>query len=198
MEFGSVLFDAFMAPLERAGLALRRRELLQQASGRVLEIGVGSGANLSFFRRGEIQSYTGLDLELSERTHRRVRQWFPNATLVSASVEDLPFAEDSFDTVVFTLVFCSVDDPEKGLAEVRRVLAPGGRVLFLEHVAPLHRPWRPLFHAATPAWRRVASGCRLNRETVAALRQAGFLVEVRERFNGVFVSGVAACCVDTP
>ena len=196
MEFGSVLFDAFMAPLERAGLALRRRDLVQRASGRVLEIGVGSGANLAFFRRTGIRSYTGLDLEIGERTGRRIRRRFPDAQLVVASVEELPFPEASFDTVVFTLVFCSVDDPEKGLAEVRRVLAPGGTVLFLEHVAPLHRPWRPLFDAATPAWRRMAGGCRLNRETVATLKRAGFLVEVRERFNGVFVTGVAACCVD--
>ena len=196
MEFGSVFFDACMAPLERAGLALRRRELLQRASGRVLEIGVGSGANLPFFRRADIHAYTGLDLEIGERTHRRVRRRFPESKLVSASVEQLPFEDGSFDTVVFTLVFCSVDDPEKGLAEVRRVLAPGGTVLFMEHVAPQHRPWRPLFHVATPAWRRVASGCRLNRDTVSALKQAGFLVEVRERFNGVFVSGVADCCVD--
>ncbi len=196
MEFGTVFFDACMAPLERAGLALRRRELLQRASGRVLEIGVGSGANLPFFRRADIRAYTGLDLEIGERTRRRVRRRFPESKLVSASVEQLPFEDGSFDTVVFTLVFCSVDDPEKGLAEVRRVLAPGGTVLFMEHVAPQHRPWRPLFHVATPAWRRIASGCRLNRDTVNALKRAGFLVEVRERFNGVFVSGVADCCVD--
>ena len=111
-------------------------------------------------------------------------------SFADADVQDLPFPGGSFDSVVFTLVFCTVPDPGRGLAEIRRVLRPGGRLFFLEHVRPAGPASSRLFDRVTPAWKRMASGCRLNRRTVERIAEAGFAPrEIRMR--GVFAAGWA-------
>jgi ubiquinone/menaquinone biosynthesis C-methylase UbiE len=101
----------------------------------------------------------------------------PAARLVQARAEALPFRDGSFDTVVSGLVFCSVDDPPGGLAEVRRVLRPGGTLRMLEHVRS-ERPWRAwLQDRVQPAWTRLSGGCRPNRDTERAVGAAGFAIE---------------------
>jgi ubiquinone/menaquinone biosynthesis C-methylase UbiE len=131
----AAVYDRLTAGAEAAGLSKRREELLAAARGRVLEIGAGTGANLAFYPAA-VQSLTLAEPErpMVKRLARRVAGQTRIASIVDAPAEQLPFPDASFDTVVVTLVLCTVTDPARALGEIRRVLAPGGRLLFLEHV----------------------------------------------------------------
>ncbi len=195
----SCVFDTVMKPLELSRLAERRAALLAEAGGRVLEVGAGTGANLRHYRYEAIEELVLSDLELrpvlarrAERTVKEVGSADTTVRLIPASAERLPFADESFDCVVTTLVFCSVPDQETGLGELYRVLRPGGRVLFLEHVRPRHAMLARVFEALNPAWRFISGGCSLTRDTLLAFRRAGFASDEPERFGkGVFVCGTA-------
>lgn len=158
-----------------------RTELLAAARGRVLEIGAGTGLNVRHYPRDTEVTFTEPDTKMARRV-----------PMVQASAEELPFADGSFDTVVSTLVLCSVDDLERSVAEIRRVLAPQGRLLFLEHVraadgSRLAR-WQDRLN---PLWHAVA-GCDCNRRTVDVLARL-FEVEVRQpRFRPPFAHPVVA------
>src|SRR5215467_11295047 len=121
--------------MEDAGLAELRRNLIVGARGDVLEIGGGTGANLSYYGAG-VESLTLTEPEppMLKRLERKVREQRSHATILRAPAEDLPFESASFDTVVSTLVLCGVDDQARALREARRVLKPGGCLLFIEHV----------------------------------------------------------------
>ncbi|MDA0165705.1 class I SAM-dependent methyltransferase [Solirubrobacter ginsenosidimutans] len=175
---GAWIYDPSLALGERRGMAARRRELLASAHGRVLELGAGTGLNLAHYSTG-----VG-ELVLSEpepamraRLARRVARAGGAASVVAASAEELPFAEGTFDTVVSTLVLCSVRDPLAALREVRRVLAPGGRLLMIEHVrAAAPRPARRQDRMAG-AWAAFAQGCRCNQSTLELVEAAGLRME---------------------
>jgi ubiquinone/menaquinone biosynthesis C-methylase UbiE len=173
VEQRPVLYDAAMALLERTGLG-RWREWLARgtAAGRVLDLGCGTGRNLPLFPHGV--SVVGLDpcREMLAKARRRA----PRAPLVCARAEALPFRDGTFDTVVSALVLCSVTDPVAALAEVRRVLRPGGRLRLLEHVrATGAAAW--LQDRLQPAWTWVTGGCRPNRDTEAEVERAGFVID---------------------
>ena len=171
-------YDRMSAGSEKAGLGAHRRVLLAGARGRVLEIGAGTGANLAFYGEG-VESLTVVEPEapMAKRLERKAEQLDRPIELVRAQAEELPFADDSFDVVVSTLVLCTVGDQGKALAELRRVLEPGGRLLFIEHVraedAGLAR-WQDRLNGFN---RLVAQGCNCNRSTVEAIRGAGFAIE---------------------
>lgn len=173
----SAMYDRGFQGAEDAGLREMRRELLAQAQGRVLELGAGTGLNLEHYPR-EIESLTMVepDPHMIKQLRERLAQSGRSAevSIVEASGEDLPFADDSFDTVAVTLVLCTVPEPEATLAEIKRVLAPGGQLLFLEHVRS-HQPslakWQDRLEGP---WKFLADGCRCNRDTVSAIGAAGF------------------------
>lgn len=178
----AAMYDRVLAGPERAGIGRAREELLADACGRVLEIGAGTGANLAPL--GMASSGALLSLVLVEpsapmrvRLARRadeLRDRLPDDTRVVAGTADaLPVADGSIDTLVSTLVLCSVPDVDVAVAELRRVIAPEGQLLLLEHVAG-HGHTRRLQGAIDPAWRVVARGCRLVRDTRAALERGGF------------------------
>jgi ubiquinone/menaquinone biosynthesis C-methylase UbiE len=164
------LYDLFSAALDRLGLAAWRRWLAEGARGRVLEVGCGTGRNLPLYRSDA--SVVAIDPNIEAL--RAARRRSPTVPLVAARAEALPFRDGEFDTVVSSLVFCSVADPLRGLAEVRRVLAPGGALRLLEHVR--HRSPRVarIQDLLQPAWTFVAGGCRPNRDTERAVEAAGF------------------------
>lgn len=159
-----------------------RAPLLAQAQGRVLEVGAGDGANLSLYPVGTTVTLLEPNPFLLAYLRRPVTGV---ACTVSGGVrgwgERLPFGAARFDTVVTTHVLCSVQDQGRVLAEIRRVLRPGGRFLFLEHVAAPPRSLTLLMqHVLNPAWSMLGDGCRLTRHTEAAIRAAGFrMVDVR-------------------
>jgi ubiquinone/menaquinone biosynthesis C-methylase UbiE len=168
-------YDRIMAATEEAGLRERRGRLLSAASGRVVELGAGTGANVPLYGPG----VTELVLtEPEEPMAKRLRHKAgPSARVVGAPAAQLPFDDASFDTAVTTLVLCTVPSQEAALAEIRRVLKPGGRLLFMEHVRsddPKSAKWQDRL---TPLQRRVGHGCHPNRDTLAAIERAGFTVE---------------------
>jgi ubiquinone/menaquinone biosynthesis C-methylase UbiE len=169
------LYDAACALFERTGLGRWRRRLCAGARGRVLDLGCGTGRNLPFLPGGTV----GVDP--AGDPLRRARRRAVGARVVQARAEALPFRDGAFDTVVSGLVFCSVDDPARGLAEVRRVLTADGALRMLEHVRSAHPRWARWQDRVQPAWTRVTGGCRPNRDTERAVEAAGFLIDVAAR-----------------
>jgi ubiquinone/menaquinone biosynthesis C-methylase UbiE len=153
-----------------------RAKLMRQASGRVLEIGYGVGSNWPHLP-ADVE-YVGIEPDpyMRERAERR-RPPGRTLDLREGDAQALDFADASFDTVVGTLVLCTIPDPEKALAEMRRVLRPDGRLLFWEHVNARSRLGRGILGALTPLWSRVGGGCHPNRDTLEAIRRAGFDVQ---------------------
>jgi ubiquinone/menaquinone biosynthesis C-methylase UbiE len=155
-----------------------RARIAAAATGEVLEIGVGSGLNLPLYGR-EASSVIGIDPspELLRRAVRRAAAAAVPVALVEASAEALPMDDDAVDTVVTTWTLCTIPDVARALVQARRVLRPGGRLLFVEHgraPEPRVARWQDRLD---PLWSRIAGGCHLNRPIEALLRDAGFAIE---------------------
>ena len=160
-------------------LAEQRSRLLASADGDVLEVGAGGGANLTHYPPA-VHSLTLAEPDRFMRrrlTDRAAKSARFTPIVSSAPAESLPFADGSFDTVVSTLVLCSVDHQDAALREIARVLRPGGRLLFLEHVRGARPALGRFQDAITPGWRRLAGGCHPNRDSLAAISAAGLVLE---------------------
>jgi len=190
-------YDWSLAATEARGLAARRRRLVGSARGRVLEIGAGTGLNLRYYRPDRVTSVLALepDRAMGQRLSKRATaltvpfEWRP------VGVVDADLAEGEFDTVVVTLALCCVADPGAAAAAIAGWLVPGGRLLFLEHVAGRGlRRWAQ--RAATPLWSQVAGGCHLDRDTLTALRQAGLSVSDCTRFALPAAGPLFGSCVE--
>ena len=185
MEDGHPIFAALYDPLgasaERRWMGWRRRRLLAGARGAVLEIGGGTGANLAHYRDVDRVTIAEPDPFMRNKIGPKLEDARVPVEVASAGAEALPFPDGSFDTVVSTLVLCTVPDQEAALDEVRRVLRPGGRLLFIEHVRATGSAarWQDRLE---PLWRRLLGGCHPNRDTVAAIEEAGFEIETFESF----------------
>lgn len=168
-----------------------RADLVQDLDGRVLEIGVGAGPNLPHYRRASAVWAIEPVLARADLARQAATVAQVPITIKVAVAEDLPFGAASFDHVVSTLVFCSVTDQRQALAEVRRVLKPGGTFHMVEHVRPETPVLAWLSGVVTPTWSRFAHNCHLDRPTVDVLRSTGWNVDVLRRL-GVFVQLRAA------
>jgi SAM-dependent methyltransferase len=171
------LYDLWMRVPEALGLADQRRRLVGGARGVTLEVGCGTGRNLPLYPDGV--RLVGLEPDPAPLERARARA--PGVPLVVASAEALPFRDGAFDTVVSSLVFCSVDDPLRGLEEVRRVLRPDGEVRMLEHVRGEGRVLAAVQDGIQPVWTRVSGGCRPNRDTEALVERAGLRIDAATR-----------------
>lgn len=175
-------YDHFLAPTEKACLAAHREHLLATASGRVLEIGGGTGANLPYYRDGVTELVIAEPAEpMARRLERKLPGYHIPARLLRAPAEQLPLATGSFDYVVSTLVLCTVQDLPEALAEVRRVLKSQGQLLFIEHVRsddPKLAGWQDRLRRP---WSWFGCGCQCNRRTIENIRAAGFsLAELQQ------------------
>lgn len=174
----ALIYEPFLYLGEGAGMRAARKALLKQAAGRVLEIGAGTGLNVSHYPP-EARELTLAEPEpaMRRRLARRVRRSDRQAVIVDAPAEQLPLADRSVDTVVSTLVLCTVEQPDRALAEIARVLRPSGQLLFIEHVraeSPALAWWQDRLLGP---WRRFACGCRCNRATVELMQARGFEVK---------------------
>lgn len=178
----SALYDRGFKATEEAGLREMRRELLAAARGRVLELGAGTGFNLEHYPE-EIEDLTLVepDPHMTAKLRPKVAGSGRKAEVVEAPAENLPFPNDSFDTAVVTLVLCTVPDPAAGLAEIKRLLRPGGQLLFLEHVRSRNPDLAEWQDRLERPWRFLGDGCHCNRDTVAAIADAGFELEAVDR-----------------
>jgi ubiquinone/menaquinone biosynthesis C-methylase UbiE len=175
----AAIYDRLTEASEEACLRQWRADLLRDLTGQVLEVGTGTGRNIPFYPSDlERLVLSEPDQHMRRRLSEKIRAQAPaRAELLDASLEGLPFAAESFDAVVATLVLCSVPHPEKALEEIHRVLRPGGRYVFLEHVAAEGRPRRLKWQRRLePFWKRIAGGCHLTRRTADAIVAAGFTV----------------------
>jgi ubiquinone/menaquinone biosynthesis C-methylase UbiE len=171
-----------MARQERAGLADRRHELLSRAYGSVVEVGAGTGANLAHYPAA-VRELVLLEPEepMARRLEGRLGETSVAAHVVRAPAEAIPLPDASFDVAVCTLVLCTVPDLRRALGELRRLLKPGGCLLFLEHVRaedPALARWQDRLH---PLWVRVGHGCHCNRATLEEIGAAGFTIDEVER-----------------
>ncbi|MCB9506968.1 MAG: class I SAM-dependent methyltransferase [Myxococcales bacterium] len=176
----AAIYDPFMRETERECLGAWRHELLQGISGNVLEVGAGTGANLAYYPTSVTRlTLAEPDAAMRARLVDAVRSGpRPDAHVIDASLAGLPFGDGELDVVVATLVLCSVADPAAALAEIRRVLAPDGAFVFLEHVIAEGHPTRALTQRALdPVWHHVAGGCHLTRDTRVEIERAGFEFE---------------------
>jgi ubiquinone/menaquinone biosynthesis C-methylase UbiE len=177
--YEAAIYDWFTQQSEKACLSAWRAELLKNVSGKVLEVGAGTGANLIHYgpsveklilAEPDYYMRQKLLVKLAEFDHGNVR-------VIHDPLESLNFPNATFDFVVGTLVLCSVKDLDRAVGEIYRVLRPGGGYVFLEHVAAENRPRRYTWQRCVePLWKRVAGNCHLTRKTARAIAKAGFLV----------------------
>lgn len=176
----SACYDRGFKATEEAGLRGMRHDLLAGARGRVLELGAGTGLNLAHYPEGiEGLTLTEPDPHMTKRLRDKLAASSRTAhvSVIEAPAEKLPFPDDSFDTIVVTLVLCTVPDQAAALEEAARVLKPDGQLLFLEHVRsrnPGLAKWQDRLE--TP-WRFLGDGCHCNRDTAAAIGAAGFQLD---------------------
>src|SRR6266568_7815664 len=168
----------FMEPL--------RKEMIAQAQGVVLEIGAGTGLNFALYNPEQVERVEAVepDSAMLRYARERLKTARVPITLTQAPVEALPFADETFDSAVATLVFCSVTDPLRGLSEIRRVLKPGGCLLFIEHVQAQGAFARRLQDIITPVTKRMAGNCHWNRDTARSVINADFQIEDKRDAGG--------------
>jgi ubiquinone/menaquinone biosynthesis C-methylase UbiE len=176
-------FKRFAAVADRRGQAEHRRKLLAPLSGRVIELGAGSGRNFPHYPSA-VDEVVAVEPEPRlRREAERVAAAAPVPIRVLPGVADaLPADDASVDAAVASLVLCSMPDPDRALAELRRVLRPGGELHFYEHVRAEPGPLRTLQRVADLVWPHIGGGCHASRETLAAITRAGFAVERVRRF----------------
>jgi ubiquinone/menaquinone biosynthesis C-methylase UbiE len=175
-KFFALTYDRQIAKSEQAGLRAFRQGLLAEAKGHVIEIGGGTGANLPFYGPAvEALTVTEPELPMLRRLERKVREQAPATKVLRAPAEDLPFDDDTFDVAVSTLVLCGVDDQPRALRELRRVLRPGGQLLFIEHVRS-DDPHRAHSQDRMNWLNRLVVCCDCNRPTLGSIQEAGFTI----------------------
>lgn len=174
----AAIYDRGLKATEEAGLREMRRETLAQASGRTLDVGAGTGMNVGLFPAAVNElALVEPDPHMLKKLRAKLEDRGEGVAAVEAPAERLPFADDSVDTVVFTLVLCTVPDPDAALAEASRVLRPAGKLLFVEHVRSRHPGLARWQDRLEKPWRFLADGCHCNRDTVATIEASPFELE---------------------
>lgn len=188
-SFYATLYDGLMKPVEQMRFNQIRKNLVGKAEGRVLEIGSGTGLNFKHYRNVSQVDAIEPDRSMGMRSIKRAKKRNFPIHVYDAVAENLPFEDDSFDSVVGTLVFCTIPDPEKALQEIRRVCKPGAKILLFEHVRMDQQLLAKAQDLATPLWKKAFAGCHLNRDTLQLVEQAGLLVtKAQPSFRSLFLT----------
>lgn len=154
----------------------QREKLVPLAKGRILEVGIGTGLNMPYYDRSKVTKITGLDpaVQMHRLANERIARARLQVELIGVSAEKIPLDDASFDTVLLTYTLCSISDPVAALKEMRRVLAPSGKLIFCEHGRAPDESVRRWQDRLTPYWKKFTGGCHLNRDVPAILDKAGF------------------------
>ncbi|ANU13142.1 class I SAM-dependent methyltransferase [Planococcus halocryophilus] len=183
------LYDIAMKPLEKTRFEKVRANLVRKAQGRVLEIGFGTGANFPYYRDVERVDAIEPNPEMSKHAAKRIKKAHVPIYTYEAEAEELPFEKNSFDTIVATLVFCTIPYPIKALEEIKRASKPGGKVLFFEHVKVDQEAIGKTQEVLTPVWKKLCDGCHLDRDTLELVKRSGLKVEkVTSYYGGLFLT----------
>ncbi|WP_257348736.1 class I SAM-dependent methyltransferase [Pseudalkalibacillus decolorationis] len=181
-------YDRMMEPVEKKSFGKIRAELLKMAHGNVLEVGCGTGLNFKYY---EDVTVTAIEPKESFRKTAAERASHANVPIVvyEGNAEKLDFPDHSFDTIVGTLVFCSIADPIKAIREIIRVCKPNGKVLLFEHVRHDNKMIATLQGIATPLWKRMCDGCHLNRDTAQLLQQEGIeIIQIKPHRSKIMIT----------
>ncbi|WP_163539785.1 class I SAM-dependent methyltransferase [Gracilibacillus sp. YIM 98692] len=182
-------YDRVMKPLEQMKFKQIRKELLNNAVGRVLEIGSGTGANFPYYTNAMQVDAIEPNNQMLEQSLKR--QWETKTPIKTYLVqaEKLPFSDNTFDSVVATLVFCTIPDPEKALREIHRVSKPGAEILIFEHVKMRNSLLGKLQDILTPLWKKICDGCHLNRDTLTTLERSPLaIMSIDSYYKGLLVT----------
>lgn len=193
-KFFPSFYDLVMKPLEMLRFKKVRSELVRSAEGSVLEIGSGTGANFPHYSAATDVTAIEPSAKMSERAKPKIEKAHVPIKIYEATAEELPFEDDTFDTVVATLVFCTIPNPQAALQEIQRVCKQGARLLFFEHVRfeqPLLAKGQDLMN---PLWNTFSGGCQLNRDTLAEIKKSGIEVtKVEPLYNKLLLSIEGTC-----
>ncbi|ASK62783.1 SAM-dependent methyltransferase [Virgibacillus phasianinus] len=182
-------YDIAMKPLENTRFKKIRARLIGKATGRVLEIGSGSGVNFSYYLNVDQVDAIEPNPLMSDLSHKSIRNSKVSIRLHQVNAEKLPFADNTFDSVVATLVFCTIPNPKQALKEIQRVCKPGAGIFIFEHVKMNQELLAKLQDALTPLWEKVCDGCHLNRDTLRLLKESGIdLGKIDYYYKGLFLA----------
>ncbi|HEX4879815.1 MAG TPA: class I SAM-dependent methyltransferase [Limnobacter sp.] len=157
----------------------QRQKVVPKATGQVLEIGIGTGLNMRHYDAAKVQKLIGLDpaMQMHRLARRRIAQTGLSVDLVGLPAEKIPLPDASIDTIVMTYTLCTIPQPVQALQEMRRVLKPGGKLLFCEHGLAPDANVRNMQNRLQPVWGKLAGGCHLNRDIRALLKAGGFALD---------------------
>ncbi len=187
--FVAAIYDALMVPADKLGFEQVRRMVVKGASGRTLEIGAGTGLNFRHFENARQVYAIEPDPNMLRRAAGRMEN---GVVLARAEAERLPFPDDTFDTVVSTLTFCTIGDPLGAAGEIKRVLKPDGCFFFAEHPIAEKTFLSRAEKIMSPVWKRIAGGCHLDRDIISFFISAGLTVSEIVRLDSFFVAGRAS------
>ena len=174
-----------------ATLTRQREKVIPLATGRVLEVGIGSGLNLALYKPGKVKHIWGLDPSLKMWNLARPRKFPFNIEFLQASAESIPLDDGLADTVVVTYTLCSIPGVIDALKEMRRVLKPGGQLVFCEHGSAREENVRKWQDRLNPVWKKIGGGCNLNRPIPRLLNQGGFNIQAMET---MYIAGWKPAC----
>ena len=187
-RFFSLIYDFVMIPFEKCFSKKIRKKLVQKAYGNVLEIGSGTGLNFPFYQRNVNVVALEPNKMMRKKSLKRLKNSNAKIDVQHGIAESLPYGNNTFDTIIATLVFCSVSDPHQAFGEIQRVCKKEGQVLLFEHVILKHLIKQWFQHKLTPFWKVIADGCHLNRDTEAFVKKAGFSILERKTYmKGLFI-----------
>ncbi|WEG11279.1 class I SAM-dependent methyltransferase [Pullulanibacillus sp. KACC 23026] len=186
------LYDTLMSPLEKkVSFKNKRKHLIERASGKVLEIGAGTGINFSSYTHDtSLVVATDPNPEMVKKAQEKAKIALVPLEIQIARAEELPFPDHSFDTVVATLVFCTIPHPESALKDIYRVLKPGGKLLLFEHVQMKQSLLKASQQLLTPIWKPLCDGCHLNRDTLGLIEASPLfhVKHVDSIYSGLFLA----------
>jgi ubiquinone/menaquinone biosynthesis C-methylase UbiE len=182
------LYDLAMQPLEKRKFQRIRSEILTMACGSVLEIGSGTGINFPLYKKADRVDAIEPNPAMIENSLSRKNVASVPILIHQQSAEELEFADNTFDSAVATLVFCTIPNPEQALTEIKRVCKPQAKILFFEHVKMEQPALAFAQEALNPLWKRICDGCHLNRDTLQAIRDSGIkITNVTPFYKGLFL-----------
>ncbi|WP_442600204.1 class I SAM-dependent methyltransferase [Neobacillus sp. D3-1R] len=182
-------YDLIMNPLEKNKFLEIRKKLLSKAKGKVLEIGAGTGINFPLYKQADSVIAIEPNPYMIKQSSAKMKLATIPIEVIQTGAEHLPFQDHHFDSIVATLVFCTIPDGEKAIKEIQRVCKPGGNILLFEHVIMENHLLASMQNLFTPAWKKVAGGCCLNKDTVKLLRDHQIeILNIEKYFNGMFLS----------
>ena len=174
-------------------IAKQREKIVPRAEGKVLEIGIGSGLNMEYYDPDRVQHLWGLDpsAQLQSRIEEEAADKPFSFTFLKGQAERIPLQDQQADTILITYTLCTIEDTQKAMAEMHRVLKPGGKLLFCEHGTAPEKSVRWWQDTITPVWKHLAGGCHLNRDIPRLLEQNGFTIT---RLQTMYIPGWKPAC----